>query len=139
MTILSAIQRLQVLALASDADMKIAPDTPIEDASALPMSIAHLAEGEGTASNSTTLRFEPVINVDFHFNRTWLKQAYTQIDNVALAYMARLAGDPTLAGAVDTIQFPVSFTVGAVEYDKVTTMMLRFSVPVKTLETPIST
>ena len=142
MTILSAIQRLQTLALAcssSDVTIRRAPDYPVEDASILPMSIAHMTSGTGNANNATTLQFMPVVNVDFHFNRAFLKEAYADIDEIALTFSQRLAGDPNLNGTVDTVVFPVSFEVGVVEYDAITTLMLRFSVPLKTLETPIST
>lgn len=142
MTVLSAIQRLQALALAcssNDVTIRRAPDHPVEDAGVLPMSIAHLASGTGNTNNATTLQFMPVVNVDFHFNRAYLKEAYADIDEIALTYSQRLAGDPNLNGTVDTVVFPISFEVGVVDYDAIQTLMLRFSVPLKTLETPIST
>jgi hypothetical protein len=142
MTILAAIQRLQALALAcssSDVTIRAAPDYPIEDAKNLPMSIAHLASGEGTAVNATDLQFQPIVEVEFHFNRTVMKQAYKEINSVALAFMGRLAGDPTLNSSVDTIIFPVTFEVSPVEWDRIQTQALIFSVPLKTLETPVST
>lgn len=142
MTVLSAIQRLQALAMAcssSDVTIRRTPDYPVEDAGVLPMSIAHLASGTGNANNATTLQFMPIVNVDFHFPRSFLKESYADIDEVALTFSQRLAGDPNLNGTVDTIIFPISFEVGVVDYDAVQTLMLRFSVLLKTLETPIST
>lgn len=141
MTVLAAIQRLQALALAcssSDVTIRRAPDYPVEDASALPMSIAHLASGTATVNNASTLQFMPTVNVDFHFNRAFLKEAYADIDEIALTFLQRLAGDPNLNGTVDTIVFPVSFEIGVVPYDEIQTLMLRFSVPLKTLEQPIT-
>jgi hypothetical protein len=138
----SAISRLAALALAcssSDVTIKFAPEKPVDDATTLPLVISHIISGQGVASNSTTLQFEPVIAVDFHFSRISLRQAYTEINAVVPAYMNRLAGDPTLSGSVDTIQFPVTYEVTPADWDKVTTQMLRFSVSVKTLETPVST
>lgn len=142
MTVLAAIQRLQALALAcssSTVPIRRAPDYPVEDASVLPMAITHLASGQGIANNATTLQFMPVVNVDFHFPRTSLKQAYQYVDEIALTFSQRLAGDPNLNGTVDTVVFPYAFEVGVVDYDEIQTMMLRFSVPLKTLETPTST
>jgi len=40
---------------------------------------------------------------------------------------------------VDTVNFLVSFSVTPAQWDTVTTQMLRFEVPVKTLETPATT
>lgn len=135
----NAIQRLQVLALASSSDIRSAPDYPVDDAKNLPLVITHIANGEGTAVNATDCQFEPVISVDFHFSRVILKDAYQKIDALIPAFIQRLAGDPTLNGTIDTIQFPVSFEVLPAEWDRVTTEMARFTIPVKTLETPIST
>ena len=133
-----AIKRLQAISLAcTDVKIKHAPDQPVEDAAVLPFSIAHLTEGTATADNATTLRFLPTVTVDFHFSRVSLRNAYAQVDLIAREFPRRLAADPTLAGAVDTIVFPVSFNVAAAEWDRVTTIVLRFQVPLKTLETPI--
>lgn len=143
----NAIKRLQVLALAcstTDNVIKSAPDYPVDDAKNLPLSIAHLGGGQGIAVNATDLQFEPEILIDFHFSRTHLKDTYRRIDMTAPAFMQRLAGDPQLTGTdnnptVDTIQFPVVMEVIPAEWDNVTTQMLRFIVPVKSLEVPIST
>jgi hypothetical protein len=129
----NAVKRLQVLAL-SCAEIKHAPDYPTEDAAVLPFAVAHLSSGTASPDNKTTLRFLPIVNVDFHFSRVNLANAYRQASAVALEYSAKLGGDPTLAGAVDTIVFPVTFDVAAAEWDRVTTLMLRFSIPLKTLE-----
>jgi hypothetical protein len=77
--------------------------------------------------------------VEFHFNRGIMRQAYKEIDAVAIAFMQRLAGDPTLNNTVDTIQFPVTFEITPVEFDRLITQALIFSVPLKTLEDPVST
>jgi maleate cis-trans isomerase len=140
MSVESAIQRLQALALACEGvKIKQAPDYPIDDAAVLPMSIAHIISGTGTANNADTLQFQPTIAVDIHFSRVSLRNAYTQASLIALEYMQRLAGDPTLDGAVDTIVFPVAFRIVPATWDDVTTQMLRFEIPLKTLETPTAT
>jgi len=137
-----AITQLQTLALAcssSDVTIKQAPVYPIDSATALPLVITHIIGGNGRVNESTTLKLESTIAVDFHFSRQSLKQAYTEIDAVWPAFQTRLAGDPTLGAAVDTIQFPVQGEVLPAEWDGVITQMLRFTVQVKTLETPVST
>jgi len=65
-----------------------------------------------------------------------MKGAYTQINKLIPEYLQRLAGDPTLNGKVDTIVFPVSFTVSAAQWDKVVTQMVSFKIPLKFIETP---
>lgn len=135
----NAIARLQALALAcssSDVVIRSAQTLPTGDAVNLPMAVAHITSGQATAMNKTDMKFEPVVSIDFHFNRSSLRQAYKEIDIIAVEYPKRLAGDPTLSGTVDTIQFPVTFDVSPVEWDRIQTQMLRFSVSLKTLETP---
>lgn len=137
MTILAAVQRLQAHALASSSDIKIAPDTPIENASALPMVITHIADGSANVPNATQMTFLPVLAVDFFVNRANLKNAYTQIDNFIPEFLRRLAGDPRLNNTVDSIVFPVTWERPAlVEFGNVSTLVVSFLVPVKTLETP---
>lgn len=138
----NAIARLQDLALAipsSDVVIRSAPDYPVESAGVLPLAIAHMVDGSLIATNATVTHLFPTVAVDFHFNRADLKKAYQDIDATIPAYGLRLSGDPTLNGTVDSIVFPVTFAVSAQQWNTVETIMLRFSVPLKTLETPIST
>lgn len=138
----SAILRLQELAIAassSDVTIKYAPDYPVDDATVLPLSIAHVISGQATAVSKTDLQLEPVVAVDFHHNRTSLKQAYKEIDAVILNFTKLLAGDPSLNDTIDTIQFPVTYEVVPAEWDRVVTQMCRFTIPFKTLETPATT
>jgi hypothetical protein len=137
-----AIQIIQAHALDcsyGDGQVKLAPAYPTESAAALPMSIAHLGNGQAIAMNSTTTQFMPVVFVDFHFARVNLTNAYRQIDSVIRDFCRRLGGDPNLSGVVDTIIFPVTWSEPtAVQYNTIETLMVRFSVPLKTLETPIT-
>lgn len=134
----TAVARLQVLALRC-TNIKNAPNYPIEDATALPLAIAHIVSGDAIAQNATTAQIDPVVNVDFHFARVNIKDAYTRINTLIPEYLQRLCGDPTLNGAVDTIQFPVTFSVSPAQWDTVVTQMVSFAVTFKTLETPITT
>ena len=140
----SAITRLQELAILSGTtdgviEIQYAPALPVEDAGVLPLSIAHITNGTASMDNSSTVRFQPTISVDFHFSRLNLKKCYTDIDTVVVNFSKLLGGDPTLAGTVDTINFPVSYSVAPAQWDKVVTQMLRFEIPLKTLETPSTT
>jgi hypothetical protein len=136
-----AINRLQHLALrCTSVRIKSAPDFPVEDAGMLPLSIAHAVQGEITVGDASTVGFVPcTISVDFYFNRVSMKQAYEQIDAIIDEYGRRLAGDPTLNGKVDTIIFPVPYSVRPATWDKVATQMLQFLVSVKVLDTPQTT
>lgn len=139
----NAIGRIQDIALScTDTIIKSAPDFPIENADACPFVITHLAEGDGWV-NASTLQFMPVVNADFYFNRVNLKQAYQQSDAVALEFLQRLAGDPTLNGLVDTIQIgrddPVHFSVAPDEYGSVVLQKLQFSIRIKVLSATTTT
>lgn len=132
-----AIARLQYHALACTSEvMRGAPSYPTEDASVLPLSIAYIAEGTMSQDNATNSRLLFTLAVDIHVSRTTMKSAYTQLNNLIPDFLLRLGGDPTLNGKVDTIDFPVSFTVGPAQWDRVTTQMVSFRIPVKFMEAP---
>ena len=138
MTIATALTRLQVLALACTG-IRGAPDYPVSDAGVLPLSIAHVVSGDGTAQDAITDQMRIVANVDFHFNRTSLKDAYTRISALVPEFLDRLAGDPKLGGAVDTIIFPVTFDVQPTQWDSVATQMCSFAVTMKLRDNVVST
>jgi len=132
-----AVARLQYHALAISSEIvRGAPSYPTEDAMVLPLAIAYIANGTGSIDDSTTARLLLTVNVDFHVNRASMKSAYTQLNNIIPEYLRRLAGDPTLNAKVDTIVFPVSFTVMPAQWDRITTQMASFQVPLKFRETP---
>jgi len=134
----TATARLQTLALACTG-IRGAPAYPVEDAGVLPLAIAHIVSGDGTAQDFGTNQMRLTANVDFHFNRMSLKDAYTRIDTLIPEYMNRLAGDPKLGGAVDTIIFPVTFEVSPAQWDAVVTQMCSFAVTFKLRENSVST
>ena len=102
------------------------------------MAIAHLSSGEAdTISDWAQGRYN--INVDFHFSRTSLKQAYTQIDACAEEFIRRLAGDPSLNNTIDTIIFPITFVVTPTQWDSIETQMLSFTIPIKAMKGKITT
>jgi len=135
-----AVQRLQDLSLAStDITIKAAPDYPISDAAVAPFTIAYIGGGEVVASNATMTRYIVNLYVDFYTNVQILKDAFQKSDDFVMEFPRRLAGDPTLNGAVDTIVFPV--TVAAPtrsEWNGVPFLFRRITVPVKILDTPIT-
>jgi len=139
MSLDAAIQRLQALALSStDINIKAAPNYPVEDAGMLPLAIAHIGSGTGTIQEATTTLLLFNVLVDVHFSLNNLSAAYAQIDLFIPEYLKRLAGDPTLSGAVDTIVFPVTFEVLQLQWNTKTTVGPRFTIPLKFRETPIT-
>lgn len=135
----SAIAKLQDhIQACTTVAVKLAPDLPVDNASMLPLSIAHFTQGQGGADDATNVRLLLTANVDVHFARQSLKMAYQQIDNLAVEYIQRLSGDPTLGGAVDTIVFPITFQVIPTQWDAIQTHMLSFTVQFKELTTPIT-
>jgi hypothetical protein len=133
----NAVVKLQAHALAlTTEEIRSAPAKPVESADVLPLAIAYIAEGTAQADDYTSARLLLTVNVDFHVSRTRMKAAYTQLNNIIPEYLKRLAGDPTLGGTVDTINYPVTFKVGPAMWDAITTQMVSFSIVLKFIETP---
>ena len=132
-----AIVQLQTHALAiTSEDVRAAPSYPVDTAASLPLAIAYIAEGTAEAIEATTVKMLYTVNVDFHVRRDSMKSAYTQLDNIIPEFLKRLAGDPTLGDTVDTINFPVSFSVTPAQWDTVVTQMASFAIPLKFRESP---
>jgi len=153
----NAIVRLQEIALALSTIPPVgatrimtAPNYPIEAPPAFPASIAFLSSGEFTLTNASVHHNFPVIAVEFHFSRVNLTQCYQQINAVVIEFPQRLAGDPTLAGTVETIvggaESRIAYVVRPFQWVQasqtqapVISQMLVFSVPVKLLKAPKAT
>ena len=145
----NAIARIQDIALAlTSVTVRSAPDYPIENVDPLPMAVTYTPAGNATALNSSTLLFFPTVNVEFHFSRTNLKQAYQQINAVALESSQKIAGDPTLNRTVDTAlanaEGKLFYTVRPYNWGKPTgsnvdfyTQMLMFELNLKVVESPL--
>ena len=141
MSIDLAVSALQDLSLAcTSVAIKSAPDYPIENADPFPFSVAYFSNGTFYAVNSDTLSFFPVMVIEFHFSRVNLKRAYQNINSIALEFARKLAGNPTLNSTVATIKMtqsePIRFTVSPFKWGNIDSEMLKFEIPVKTLETP---
>lgn len=116
--------------------VKKAPDHPIDSATMLPLSIAHIVSGQFQADNASTVRSLFHLSVDVHFQRMVIAETYRSIDKFIVEYIQRLGGDPTLGGAVDTIVFPVMFNITPTQWDNIETQMVSFDIQVKTLLSP---
>lgn len=126
----TAIARIQAIALAC-ANIKAAPTTPVDDAGVLPMAITHITAGTFTEVNFTDGKLMCNVNADFHFDRQILRLTYERIDTLIPEFLQRLGGDPTLAGSVSTIVFPVVFQVAPAQWDSIVTQMVTFTIPLK--------
>lgn len=143
-----AIARIQDIALAlTGVAIKSAPDYPIESLDPLPMVSTYLSGGEFQFTNATLHHNFPSIAVEFHFSRLNLKQAYQQINSVAIEFPQRLAGDPTLNNTVTTIVSgrdnripytvrPFTWREQSTTQSPLITQMLMFTIPVKLLKDP---
>jgi hypothetical protein len=126
----TAIDRIQAIAMACSG-IKAAPTKPVDDAGVLPMAITHITAGSFTEVNATDGKLMVNISADFHFDRQILRLTYTAIDALIPEFLQRLGGDPTLAGSVSTIVFPVVFQVSPAQWDSITTQMVTFTIPLK--------
>lgn len=132
-----AINAIQNLALEiQPVDIKAAPDYPTESAMILPLAITHITGGTGSADDATQARLLLNISCDIHLQRDNLAFCYQQVNSIIPDFLKRLAGDPTLDGTVQTINFPVTFSVQPADYNGIVTQMISFVIPLKFLETP---
>ena len=116
--------------------VRSAPSYPVEDAAVLPLTVTYISEGSMGGGDVTSARLFSTINADFHVSRSVMKSAYMQLNIIIPDFLRRVAGDPTLGATVDTIVFPITFTVGPAVWDSVVTQMVSFQIPIKILSTP---
>ena len=130
MTLAAAITRIQVHADACTG-VKFAPAAPPEALGATPAVFAYPIEGSmDTLSNDNINSFH-TIAVDYVTPRTLLDVAQERVIVFVTEFPKKLALDPTLAAAVTTIVFPVTYSVFDVKWDTTEVRIVRFRVPVK--------
>ena len=139
-----AIGRLVYHALATEYNaskdtVNYAPSYPPEDGTApTPFTVTHIMRGTVEAQDASFVKHLMTIGVDFHIGIDYLKETYKQIDTIVPDFTKRLAGDPNLNGNVDTIVFPVRYEVTPSDWNGILTVLLRFEVDIKVMETPIT-
>lgn len=143
----SAVAKLQdhVQACTTVA-FKSAPDYPVENAEPFPCSICFIGTETVHFTNATILHIFPALFLELHFSRVNLKQAYQQINAIAIELPQRLAADPTLGGTVQTIvatqDQPLSGEVRPFQWTPqgvtpiIVSQMLKFVIPIKLLKAP---
>lgn len=146
----NAIARVQnIVAAMTSVTFKSAPDYPTDNIEPFPCSICYIGGGQFMATNATIHHNFPMLNIEFHFSRVNLKQTYQQINAVALEFPKRIVADPTLDATVDTVIMtrdqPITYTVRPFQWSPpnvtpvITSQMLLFSIPIKTLQAPQTT
>lgn len=140
-TIDNAIARLQdIVQECTGVTIKSAPDYPIENADPFPFSAAYLKSGTAKFTNASTTHIFPVLTLEIHFSRVNIKNTYQNINAIALELPRRLAKDPTLNGTVSTIiateSEPITWEVAPFAYNTITSEVLKFEIPFKTLQVP---
>lgn len=144
----NAIARLMnIAASCTTVTFKSAPDYPVDNVEPFPCAIGYVTGGEFTLTNRTLHHNFPSIALECHFSRLNVKQAYQQINAIAIELPKRLAADPTLNSSVETIlatpDRPVTYEVRPFLWQpkadgqaQVVSIMLKFTIPVKTLQAP---
>jgi hypothetical protein len=140
--ITSAIARVQDIAQAcTTVVFKSAPDYPIESADPFPMSIAFVSSVSAYAANSSTTILFPIITLELHFSRINLKDTYTKLNEIAIEFPRRIAGDPTLNGTVDTVictdDDRLEGTIAPFDWGNIKSQCLKFDIKFKTMQTPL--
>lgn len=136
----TATARIQDIVLAmTGITIKSAPDYPVENADPFPFVASYANAGEFNVPSKGWLTNFPVIAVEFHLSRVNIKQMQQQINAICYEFPQRLAADPTLNGTIDTIRFPVAYTVEPFAWGQVVSQRVLFTLPVKILETAQAT
>jgi len=143
MTVATALTRLRALASGcTSVTIKSVPVTPKENIDPLPMAVVRIESLTGHVENMALYCLVTAV-VEFHFSRVNIKQSYEQSDAIFVEFMQRLGGDPTLGGAVSTIQVsresPVQANAGVTEWQDVTTRTIQFLVTFKSVMDTLTT
>lgn len=143
MSVSTALARLRALASGcTSVVIKSVPNTPKENIDPLPMAIVRIESLTGHVEN-TALYLLVTAVVEFHFSRVNIKQSYEQSDAIFVEYMQRLGGDPTLGGAVSTVELsraqPVQANAGVTEWQDTTTRVVQFLVTFKSVVETLTT
>lgn len=146
----NAIARLQnILTACTTVVFKSAKDYPTDNVEPFPLAVAYVGGGSFHFTSASQVNINPVINLELHFSRVNLLQAYQQIDAISIELPRRLAGDPSLNSTIDSIvasrDEPITFAARPYQWSPpsvtpvITSQMLLFVIPIKTLQTPQAT
>lgn len=135
MTLTTAVARVQAIARQCTG-VRASPAQPTESADVLPVAISWPENGTLTPNDATFTTGLHTIRCEMHASRDMLKDAVQKITGWAEQFPKHLAGDPTLDGAVDSIVFPVTYSVQSIQWGETPTLALVWQVPVKILAAP---
>jgi hypothetical protein len=131
MTLLTAIERLQELA-AECTGVKYSPTYPPEKALVYPFTIAFPETGQMGSEAKSQARDIHTVIVEFHVapnlqRNAAIEKAIPLIEE----YSHKLVNDPTLAGAVGNIVFPITYDFGALRWGETEDIGFRWRIPLK--------
>ena len=129
MTLAAAIQRIQVHADLCTG-VKFAPDAPPETPGALPAVFAYPTDGRVVTLSYDTIQSFDTVQVDYLTPRVLVDVAQANCITFIGEFPKKLALDPTLNGAVTTIQ-ELSYTVIDGDWGGTQVRIVRFRVPLK--------
>lgn len=129
MTLAAAITRIQYHADLCTG-VKYAPVAPPETVGALPAVFAYPTSGTINLLSYNSINSFDTVTVDYMTPRTLLDVAQANCLTFIEEFPKKLALDPTLNGAVTTIN-DLSYTVLDAQWGGVEVRVVRFSVPTK--------
>lgn len=116
-TVDAAVRALQALMLAGVTGLREAPSVLTETPNVFPCSRCYPWEGEFTRLNSATRHNMQTIALDVHVARRDLRHDMTTLAPLLDAIGGVLVNNPTISGTVDTIEYPVRWSLKAWSWD----------------------
>ena len=129
MTLPAAVAAIQVKA-AAVSGIKQAPTNPFEQSSMIPFAVCYARTGTQTPQSSGWSVALHTLVCEIHCQRTVLSLAFAEALPLYESFASGVLADPTLGGAVQTIN-QLRYTFGGMEYDGTPTLGYRIEIDVK--------
>ncbi len=120
-----------LLGMARKSGVKLAPETPTENAGSFPFAIAYDRAGALTDWVAGQMAYAPcTLYLEMHYNRVNLVAAITAAQAARTALLREIIKDPLLGGNVEAL-LDVRYTFGRLDYGGVETIGYRYELDVK--------
>lgn len=127
----AAIAQLQTYALTL-AGVKTAPAYAPDGVGPFPFVVSYPGEGEWTPEDASGKRNLHRIKTEIHVARAGdLPKALEAVIPYNELFGNKICANPTLAGTVATVVFPITYTFGPMAWGGVQTIGYRFTIPIK--------
>ena len=126
----AAIDAIQDLMLTISA-IREAPDEPPDTINVYPFAVCFASSGAWTPQSAAWKKGLHTITLQVHWARKDLARDVTKAMALVETIPNLLCNNPTLAGTVDTIVYPLTYTFGALSWGGVDTIGFDFKIPVK--------